>query len=106
MATSIRPKKFRIGHGDEVRAVEVTEENYIKVAEWTGVTGALALTRVDENGDQLDHRVRIRTPFGVRTANVGDWVYKNLSDGKVYVAKEAEFTEKFVAIPPTPRKKK
>lgn len=106
MATTVRPKKYRIGQGAEVRAVQVTEENYINVANWTKIPGALAIVKVDGNGDESKHRVRFRTPFGIRTANVGDYVVKNLEDGHVYVVKEYTFEETHFPIAPTPRKKK
>lgn len=105
MATQVRPKKYRLGNGAEVRAVQVTEENYINVAKWTKVPGALAIFNVDGNGDESQHRVRFRTPFGIRTANVGDYVVKNLEDGHVYVIKEDTFEETYFPIA-TPRKKK
>ena len=106
MATQVRPKKFRHGHGAEVRAIQVTEDNYINVANWTKSPGALAIVKVDGNGDESDHRVRIRTPFGIRTAKVGDYVYKDLDDEQFYVAKEDVFEAEFVPIAPTPRNKK
>lgn len=104
---AIRAKKFTIGNGAEIRAVQVTAENYAEVAVWTKNPRNLAMANQGKTEDELtNQRVRVHTPFGKRTAEIGDWVYQNLEDEQYYVAKEAVFEETMFPVKPVPRKKK
>lgn len=106
MAGKIHPKKFTIGHGPTVLAVQVTAENHADIASWTKSPHALAISnQPGGEGEETNQRVRVRTPFGHRTAEIGDWVYKNLDDNEIYVAKSATVEETFVPVKPVRKSK-
>jgi len=100
-----KTKKYssnQIGNGPlaEVRAVKVTEKNYRDVAEWVG--GEAASSHDKKTKDVFDHRVRVKTPKGIRAARVGDFVYK-AADDTFYVGKD-EFLNIYTLVPPVKRK--
>lgn len=107
MATAVRPKKYKLGNGAEVLAIQVTESNYVNIAIWTKNPRDLAMAKQGATENDLsEQRVRINTPFGKRTAHIGDWVYRNLEDGQYYVVKNDVFEEKFFPVASKSKKTK
>ena len=87
---TIRPKKY-ISHGGRlVKAIKVTEKNYVQVFNWVDKFNArennAALSHVADDGDVSRQRVRVHTPKGIRVANVGEWVTGELNDKGLPVA--------------------
>jgi polyisoprenoid-binding protein YceI len=79
-----RPNKKARSNGtfepnELVRAVQVTERNYITVKDWAGeftqVEAKIDVSQKD--GDVSNHRVKVKTPKGWRVAKVGDWLVKH-----------------------------
>lgn len=78
---AVKTKKYRskLYTNREVRAIKVTEKNYVSVAEWCGGEAVQKVSKVPVEGnfDVSDHRVRVRTPRGIRVARVGEFVFKD-----------------------------
>jgi hypothetical protein len=81
---------------DEVQAIRVSDINYEGVAEWLGERGK-AVSSI-KKGEEVNRRVRVKTPKGWRVAKVGDFVVKN-NEGKYFVGKDDVFEAQFVRIP-------
>ena len=104
---AIRTKKYLYEGGNEQepdRAVQITVKNYVELSSWVkGVNAkeeskpSLAIVKVDKNGVESDHRIRISTPVGIRVGRVGDYVLKDWS-GYYYIIKEADFLNHWTAL--------
>ena len=66
--------------GETVRAIKVTEKNYQNVAKWADSysdTFGEAVVKIDKNGDESQHRVRVYTKKGWRVTRVGEYVIRH-----------------------------
>lgn len=103
-AYKVRPKKYVSAGGRIVRGIKVTEKNYAEIVNWIDAKGGTAEAIVDvaaKTGDLSGHRVKIRTPKGIRVARVGEWVATEL-DAKnqpttFFVFKD-DFDAKYTAL--------
>ena len=105
---AVKTKRYRALHttplairNDEVRAIRVTDRNFVSVAEWAG--GEARYREIEKDGKLtgVNRRVAVRTPKGIRIAKVGDFVVKSEQqfDGKkkvnFYVGKDDVFEAQF-----------
>lgn len=91
---AVSHKKFRNAAGEEVRAIRVTERNYINVMNWVSDTKsnhdhkAVAIEHVSKDGDVSNQRIKLHVHgVGIRVARVGDWIIRTAKDGVGYVFK-------------------
>ena len=92
---NVRPKKYVSQGGRLVRAIEVTEKNYVQVHNWIekhlpGKSSAIQNVSKTPGADGKtfdvsNHRVRVHTPKGIRVAKVGEHVVGELNDKGVPV---------------------
>lgn len=105
---AIKTQKYKAiskASGQKIRAVRVTERNYLELAKWAGkapnIISATNLEKIVDGHDITDQRVRLHVAgLGVRVVRVGDYIFKNVTDeGKVtseaYPAKAADFEATF-----------
>lgn len=79
---TVKHKPFKALHttriairNDVVRAIRVTSANYKSVAEWCG--GRAFAEDLDDGFGDIRRRIYVRTPFGTRVAQLGDYVVRN-----------------------------
>lgn len=103
---AIKTKKFQDKKKKEIRAVRVTKNNVLQVANWVGEKAQAVIT-IDKEGHESKHRVKVRTPRGIRVAQIGDWVYKEVlvklgplrvDHSKAFVLTDEKLIEDFKAV--------
>ena len=83
----------------EVRALQVTEENFEEVAKWCG--GSIVTTRSPEGETKRYIKVNVSRPLNERQtqAYVGDWLLEADKGLKVYA--DGPFVRNFALVPPS-----
>lgn len=82
-------------HKKPIRAIKITEGNYLKVANWSGGT---AVETINKKQEPTDFRVKVKVPRqGFRVARVGDYIFKSV-DGEFFVEKGETFLDRFELI--------
>lgn len=78
--------------GRAFQCIKVSVKNLNSVAKWSGGT---AMYKVDNEGVESNHRIRLRTPNGIRVAKVGDYVVRD-AETRFFAIKKADFEADFV----------
>lgn len=101
----IRTKKYISRGGRKVRAVKVTEKNYLELAKWASkapnVRTSTNVEKILPSGDIVGHRVKLHLEHvGIRSVPVGDYLVLHVfEDGRVdkdlQVSRASLFNEKF-----------
>ncbi len=97
---AVKHKKYvlKTNPTEFVRAIKVTERNYLEIAKWCGGQNREDIKTVNGETDISNHRVAVKTPAGLRVAKVGEFVFKPVDAKDSWYVGKDEFLTKFELV--------